>query len=68
MKGDSKGAKFPVVCTSYEICMPDKKFLANYPWKFIVVVSQVARTSILKAHAALGRRTSFEEFQLQVGP
>ena len=42
MKGDSKGAKFPVVCTSYEICMRDKKFLANYPWKFIVVVSQIA--------------------------
>jgi len=37
LKGDSKGAKFPVVCTSYEICMRDKKYLANYPWKFIVV-------------------------------
>ena len=39
LKGDSKGAKFPVVCTSYEICMKDKKYLANYQWKFIVVVS-----------------------------
>lgn len=39
LKGDSKGAKFPVVCTSYEIAMRDKKFLANYRWKFIVVVS-----------------------------
>ena len=38
LKGDSRGAKFPVVCTSYEICMRDKKYLANYPWKFIVVV------------------------------
>lgn len=38
LKGDAKGEKFPVVCTSYEICMRDKKFLANYPWKFIVVV------------------------------
>ncbi len=37
LKGDSKGVRFPVVCTSYEICMRDKKFLANYPWKFIVV-------------------------------
>ncbi|KAL9637678.1 MAG: hypothetical protein Q9164_002052 [Protoblastenia rupestris] len=37
LKGDAKGAKFPVVCTSYEICMRDKKYLANYPWKFIVV-------------------------------
>ena len=39
MKGDPRSEKFPVVCTSYEICMRDKKFLANYPWKFIVVVS-----------------------------
>ncbi|CAD6574501.1 MAG: hypothetical protein ASARMPREDX12_006802 [Alectoria sarmentosa] len=37
LKGDAKGVKFPVVCTSYEICMRDKKYLANYPWKFIVV-------------------------------
>lgn len=37
LKGDAKGAKFPVVCTSYEICMRDKKYLAAYPWKFIVV-------------------------------
>ena len=37
LKGDSKGLKFPVVCTSYEICMRDKKYLASYPWKFIVV-------------------------------
>ena len=39
LKGDAKGPNFPVVCTSYEICMRDKKYLANYPWKFIVVVS-----------------------------
>lgn len=39
LKGDSKGEKFPVVCTSYEICMRDKKYLANYQWKFIIVVS-----------------------------
>ena len=37
LKGDAKAAKFPVVCTSYEICMRDKKYLAAYPWKFIVV-------------------------------
>ena len=37
LKGDAKGPKFPVVCTSYEICMRDKKYLASYPWKFIVV-------------------------------
>lgn len=38
-KGDSKGEKFPIVCTSYEIAMKDKKYLSNYQWKFIVVVS-----------------------------
>lgn len=37
LKGDSKSAQFPVVCTSYEICMRDKKYLSNYQWKFIVV-------------------------------
>ncbi|KAF2722940.1 SWI/SNF chromatin remodeling complex component [Polychaeton citri CBS 116435] len=29
--------KFPVVCTSYEICMNDRKFLANMGWKFIII-------------------------------
>jgi ATP-dependent DNA helicase len=29
---------FPVVCTSYEICMNDRKFLAQYQWRYIVVV------------------------------
>jgi ATP-dependent DNA helicase len=28
---------FPVVVTSYEICMNDRKFLANYGWKFIII-------------------------------
>ncbi|KAL8940784.1 MAG: hypothetical protein Q9211_002106 [Gyalolechia sp. 1 TL-2023] len=37
LKGDSKNERFPVVCTSYEICMRDKKYLASYHWKFIVV-------------------------------
>ncbi|KAL8696552.1 MAG: hypothetical protein Q9201_007604 [Fulgogasparrea decipioides] len=37
LKGNSRGEKFPVVCTSYEICMRDKKFLATYQWKYIVV-------------------------------
>ncbi|KAI4181171.1 MAG: hypothetical protein L6R41_006777 [Letrouitia leprolyta] len=37
LKGDSKNERFPVVCTSYEIFMRDKKYLANYQWKFIVV-------------------------------
>ncbi|KAF2231096.1 SWI/SNF chromatin remodeling complex component [Viridothelium virens] len=28
---------FPVVCTSYEICMNDRKFLAGFGWKFIII-------------------------------
>jgi ATP-dependent DNA helicase len=31
------GPGFPVVCTSYEIVMNDKKFLTKYRWKFIIV-------------------------------
>ena len=28
---------FPVICTSYEICMNDRKFLAGYQWRYIIV-------------------------------
>jgi len=31
-------ANFPVVVTSYDICMNDRKHLANYGWKYIIVV------------------------------
>ncbi|KAK6525682.1 hypothetical protein TWF281_010734 [Arthrobotrys megalospora] len=31
------GPKFPIVCTSYEIIMNDRKYLAAYDWKYIVV-------------------------------
>ncbi|KAF2762322.1 SWI/SNF chromatin remodeling complex component [Pseudovirgaria hyperparasitica] len=31
------GDKFPVVVTSYEICMNDRKHLANFGWKFIII-------------------------------
>ncbi|KAI1905865.1 putative ATPase [Ophidiomyces ophidiicola] len=34
---DQKNFDFPVVCTSYEICMNDRKFLADYQWKYIIV-------------------------------
>ena len=30
-------ADFPVVCTSYEICMNDRKHLAHFGWKFIII-------------------------------
>lgn len=29
---------FPVVCTSYEISMNDRKFLSQYQWRYIIVV------------------------------
>lgn len=35
---DQKEADFPVVCTSYEICMNDRAFLGQFSWKYIVVV------------------------------
>lgn len=35
---NQKNMDFPVVCTSYEICMNDRKFLAQYQWRYIVVV------------------------------
>ncbi|KAH0539140.1 hypothetical protein FGG08_004312 [Glutinoglossum americanum] len=28
---------FPVVCTTYEICMNDRKYLADYNWKFVII-------------------------------
>ena len=34
---DQKKFEFPVVVTSYEICMNDRKFLANYQWRYIIV-------------------------------
>ncbi|OOG00800.1 hypothetical protein ASPCADRAFT_202632 [Aspergillus carbonarius ITEM 5010] len=34
---DQRSTDFPVVCTSYEICMNDRKFLAQYQWRYIIV-------------------------------
>ncbi|PLN77622.1 SNF2 family N-terminal domain-domain-containing protein [Aspergillus taichungensis] len=34
---NQRSADFPVVCTSYEICMNDRKFLSQYQWRYIVV-------------------------------
>ncbi|KAJ6091304.1 hypothetical protein N7467_003273 [Penicillium canescens] len=28
---------FPVICTSYDICINDRKFLSQYQWRYIVV-------------------------------
>ena len=30
-------SSFPVIVTSYEVAMNDRKFLAKYKWKYIVV-------------------------------
>ena len=38
---------FPVVCTSYEICMNDRKFLSQYGWKFIIIVSRQENTGYI---------------------
>lgn len=38
---DQRSVDFPVVCTSYEICMNDRKFLSQYQWRYIVVVCSV---------------------------
>jgi ATP-dependent DNA helicase len=32
-------SEFPVVITSYEICMNDRKFLTSFGWQFIIIVS-----------------------------
>ncbi|MCJ1395053.1 hypothetical protein MMC18_007934 [Xylographa bjoerkii] len=34
---NEKSEKFPVVCTSYEIVMNDRKYLGAYQWKYIVI-------------------------------
>jgi len=34
---DQAKPDFPIVVTSYEICMNDKKVLANYQWRYIIV-------------------------------
>ena len=38
---NEKSEKFPVVCTSYEIVMNDRKYLAGYQWKYIIIVSRL---------------------------
>jgi ATP-dependent DNA helicase len=33
----NSAATFPIVVTTYEMCMKDQKFLSTLMWKFIVV-------------------------------
>jgi ATP-dependent DNA helicase len=56
--------EFPVVITSYEICMNDRKFLANFGWKFIIIVCTTFVDSIAKLTPYAGRRPSYQESQL----
>ncbi len=35
--GANTTATFPVVVTTYEMCMKDRQFLSGFLWKFIVV-------------------------------
>ena len=35
--GTNTTATFPVVVTTYEMCMKDQRFLSGFMWKFIVV-------------------------------
>jgi ATP-dependent DNA helicase len=42
---DQRSMDFPIVCTSYEICMNDRKFLAQYQWRYIIVVCTIMRKS-----------------------
>ncbi|KAJ5126995.1 hypothetical protein N7448_007774 [Penicillium atrosanguineum] len=34
---DQMKMDFPIVCTSYDICINDRKFLAQYQWRYIIV-------------------------------
>lgn len=35
--GSNTQATFPVVVTTYEICMNDRQYLSGFSWKYIVV-------------------------------
>lgn len=37
---------FPIVCTSYDICINDRKFLAQFKWRYIIVVCTLFLLSV----------------------
>lgn len=47
---DQMKMDFPIVCTSYDICINDRKFLAQYQWRYIIVVRALIAT-INSSHA-----------------
>lgn len=48
---DQRSQDFPVVCTSYEICMNDRKFLSHYQWRYIIVVRYLQMNYRIIQHA-----------------
>lgn len=36
--GDAKKLSFPVVITSFEICMIDRPHLEHYEWQYLILV------------------------------
>jgi ATP-dependent DNA helicase len=36
-EGEQTTQSFPIVVTTYEMCMKDRQWLSGYQWKFIVV-------------------------------
>jgi ATP-dependent DNA helicase len=63
---DQGKMKFPIICTSYDICINDSKFLGQYQWRYIVVVCSGI---LLSTRATLiespGRGPSPQEHELQ---
>ena len=43
LSANERNEKFPVVCTSYEIVMNDRKYLGAYHWKYIIIVSKCGK-------------------------
>jgi ATP-dependent DNA helicase len=63
---DQGKMNFPIICTSYDICINDSKFLGQYQWRYIVVVCSGI---LLSTRATLiespGRGPSPQEHELQ---
>lgn len=62
---DQANMDFPVVCTSYDICMNDRAFLGRFQWRYIIVVRRFSpvTTRVMLIKTA-GRGASPQKFQL----
>lgn len=38
LKGDTRSAAYPIIITSYDLCMKDRSYLSRFKWKFLIVV------------------------------